>query len=241
VFRVEGLAGQSLVAEVYARRLNSPVDSLVRIFDSSGKVLACRVSPSHSRGDPLQREAGEGHGETMTSARVRRASSDGLQIVRLEHGGIDELFITVVPGEGGDFASMFTDAITAVREADATILRQDVFGIPSLRTEAHEALNAVCRKIDWPITWLEEGSNGGVSLIGTHLQAVAGAPVQRIRQHGRVIGSVFENGFARYCRLGDVRAGDPSLPRNEQARRTFGDVLTALNEAEMDFSNVVRT
>lgn len=40
VFRIEGRSGQTLVAEVTARRLNSPLDSLLRITDASGKILA---------------------------------------------------------------------------------------------------------------------------------------------------------------------------------------------------------
>jgi hypothetical protein len=39
-FRIEGRAGQQIVAEVFARRLNSPLDSLVRITDVTGEVLA---------------------------------------------------------------------------------------------------------------------------------------------------------------------------------------------------------
>jgi hypothetical protein len=39
VFRFEGRAGDEVVAEVYGRRLNSPLDSLLRLTDASGKVL----------------------------------------------------------------------------------------------------------------------------------------------------------------------------------------------------------
>jgi hypothetical protein len=39
VFSFQGKAGQQIVAEVNARRLNSPLDSLVRVMDSSGKVM----------------------------------------------------------------------------------------------------------------------------------------------------------------------------------------------------------
>ena len=39
VFRVKGDAGDTIVAEVYARRLDSPLDSLVRLMDDSGKIL----------------------------------------------------------------------------------------------------------------------------------------------------------------------------------------------------------
>ena len=40
VFRFEGRAGDQVVAEVVARRLNSPLDSLLRLTDASGNVLA---------------------------------------------------------------------------------------------------------------------------------------------------------------------------------------------------------
>lgn len=40
VFQIEGKAGDTIVAEVMARRLDSPVDSMLKLTDSSGKVLA---------------------------------------------------------------------------------------------------------------------------------------------------------------------------------------------------------
>lgn len=39
VFEFEGKAGERVVAEVVARRLHSPLDSLLRVMDASGKVL----------------------------------------------------------------------------------------------------------------------------------------------------------------------------------------------------------
>lgn len=39
VYRFEGKSGDEINAEVYARRLNSPLDSLLRLTDASGKVL----------------------------------------------------------------------------------------------------------------------------------------------------------------------------------------------------------
>ncbi len=40
VYRFEGHAGEQVVAEVFARRLDSPVDSLLRLIDPSGKQVA---------------------------------------------------------------------------------------------------------------------------------------------------------------------------------------------------------
>ncbi len=40
VFQFSGKANQSIVAEVYARRLDSPLDSVLKLTDATGKVLA---------------------------------------------------------------------------------------------------------------------------------------------------------------------------------------------------------
>ncbi|MCX7015199.1 MAG: hypothetical protein NTW86_22035 [Candidatus Sumerlaeota bacterium] len=39
IFRFDGRAGDEVVAEVYARRLNSPLDSALRLTDASGRLL----------------------------------------------------------------------------------------------------------------------------------------------------------------------------------------------------------
>ena len=40
VFRIQGRAGEQVVAEILARRLDSPVDSMLKLMDSTGKLLA---------------------------------------------------------------------------------------------------------------------------------------------------------------------------------------------------------
>ena len=40
VFRIEGKAGETIVAEVHARRLDSPMDSMLKLTDAKGNVLA---------------------------------------------------------------------------------------------------------------------------------------------------------------------------------------------------------
>ncbi|TAN37716.1 MAG: hypothetical protein EPN23_04155 [Verrucomicrobia bacterium] len=40
VFQFEGKAGDHVVAEVYARRLDSPLDSVLKLTDATGKILA---------------------------------------------------------------------------------------------------------------------------------------------------------------------------------------------------------
>lgn len=40
IFKIQGKAGQQIVAEVIARRLMSPLDSLLKVYDAGGKQLA---------------------------------------------------------------------------------------------------------------------------------------------------------------------------------------------------------
>ena len=40
VFEITGRAGETIVAEVTARRLESPLDSFLKVTDATGKVLA---------------------------------------------------------------------------------------------------------------------------------------------------------------------------------------------------------
>ena len=40
VFEVEGKAGETIVAEVYARRLGSPLDSFLKVTGADGKIIA---------------------------------------------------------------------------------------------------------------------------------------------------------------------------------------------------------
>lgn len=40
LYQFTGKAGDTVIAEIYARRLGSPIDSLLRLYDSAGKVVA---------------------------------------------------------------------------------------------------------------------------------------------------------------------------------------------------------
>ena len=57
LYRVSGAAGQELVVEVVARRLRSPLDSLVRVLDDSGNVIAWNDDAADKQGH-LHRDFG---------------------------------------------------------------------------------------------------------------------------------------------------------------------------------------
>ena len=176
------------------------------------------------------------------AASLKRTVSSLLHTVTLSRNGLDELFITAVPHRDGEtFTDMFEAAVHVVSDAGATIVAQDVFGLPALEQAEKQALHDVFGEPDWPVTWLREGASAGEALTGTQIRAIAGTAVERIRIDGRVVGSVFADEYARYARLADLRSSDPSLPRARQARQTFEMMESAFQAVGMGFSDCVRT
>jgi enamine deaminase RidA (YjgF/YER057c/UK114 family) len=57
----------------------------------------------------------------------------------------------------------------------------------------------------------------------------------------RKVGHWYESSDARYCLLGDIRADDLSAPREEQAYAVFEKMERLLRQADMVFTDVVRT
>ncbi len=91
VFRFSGAAGDEIVAEVCARRLNSPLDSLVRLMDEDGQVLAWNDDYVVTGEAFLYKDA-EGllthHADSYLTARLPK---DGAYLVQIsdsqQHGG----------------------------------------------------------------------------------------------------------------------------------------------------------
>lgn len=75
VFRFEGRAGQQIVAEVFARRLDSPVDSVLRLIDPAGKPVAAN-DDREDKGSGLNTH----HADSYLAARLL---SDGVYTVYL--------------------------------------------------------------------------------------------------------------------------------------------------------------
>ena len=83
VFRFEGRAGSDIVAEVFARRLNSPLDSVLKLTDSSGRQLAFN-DDYEDKGDGLTTH----HADSRISFKL---PADGIYYVWIgdaqHHGG----------------------------------------------------------------------------------------------------------------------------------------------------------
>lgn len=140
--------------------------------------------------------------------------SEDHSMVSLSREGCEEFFVTAENPE---------TAMRVVKDAGASIVSQDVFGL-------------TCGPVNWPMTLVNTG------LKGSQIWAVKGVAVEPIVYQGRVVGSIWEDGFAKYCRLGGLypfvkNDADPA----EQTTKIFDVMETALGEARMNFSHVART
>ena len=174
---------------------------------------------------------------TTQSIRGRESFMDIHTLVRPE---LTELFVTAGSQNGNPYG-LFADALQPIKENDATVVSQHVFAPIGADGAGTAALADAAGRCDWPVTWIDSGHKKGSHLAGTQFYAVIGADVELIEDGGRIVASTFEDSDAGYCYLGDMRAGDTSETRPDQAKRTFDLMETVLGKAGMDFSNVIRT
>jgi len=144
----------------------------------------------------------------------------GLKISKLVRPRLEEWFLTAP-------VNARSDCHRLLRAAGATIVAEEVLGVTPAPAERH----------DWPVTWLCVNPK----LTGVQIHAVLGRPVDRIEKNGRVVGSVFDDGGARHCRLGGLWPANTIAAPADQAQATFALLEAALREAGMTFANVART
>jgi hypothetical protein len=118
VFRLNGRAGDEVVAEVYGRRLNSPLDSLLRLTDASGKVLEWNddyvLKDSHLHTNMMGLLTH--HADSYLMARL---SQDGTYYVHLadsqNHGGDAYGYRLRITAPQGDFALRVTPSSVSMQ------------------------------------------------------------------------------------------------------------------------------
>ncbi len=179
--------------------------------------------------------------DTQNEIAVHRHSSHDLDLTTLARPALQEIHITVRPSDGELPASMFQRLADALTESAGQVVNMNIFGLAADYAEGIEALTAACGPIDWPVTWVEGGGCDGEQVAGIQVQAVSGVAVQTMRLNDRPVARIFDDGFANYCFLGDLRPTDPTRPRAHQARETFDNLQAALQLAGMTMSNLVRT
>jgi hypothetical protein len=126
VFRFEGRAGDEVVAEVCARRLNSPLDSLLRLTDASGNVLEWNddyvLKDSHLYRDVLGLITH--HADSYLLVKLPK---DGTYYVHLadsqNHGGAAHAYRLRITAPQGDFSLRVTPSSLSVRAGGIVPIR----------------------------------------------------------------------------------------------------------------------
>jgi len=134
VFQFEGKTGDQVVAEVDARRLNSPLDSLLRLTDASGQVLKWNDDYEDKEGD-LRRDMGlvTHHADSYLSARLPKNGVYYASLTDSEnHGGEAYGYRLRLTPPQPDFELRATPSsinVPALRTAPLTVyaLRKDGF------------------------------------------------------------------------------------------------------------------
>jgi enamine deaminase RidA (YjgF/YER057c/UK114 family) len=168
---------------------------------------------------------------------TRRTRQGIVDVCSFSRSSGDTHYMTARATDPSEPSTAFQQLADVVREREATIVSQTVFGDTARYAEGVAAIEAAFGKIEWPVTWLD----GGRATLGTQVSALTGTPVDRVRVGERIIGSEFEDDSARYCFLGDLMSEDATRTRPEQVRDTFEKMERLLADVDMGFDHVIRT
>ena len=131
VFQFTGKAGDTVVAEVHARRLDSPMDSVIKLTDASGKLLA--FSDDH---EDLGAGVNTHHADSYFMAKL---PADGAYYVHIgdtgRKGGEEYGYRLRISAPQPDFALLIVPSSIHVRQESSTALtiyamRKDGFDGP---------------------------------------------------------------------------------------------------------------
>lgn len=142
---------------------------------------------------------------------------------------------------GEPVVAVFRRLAVELGAADVELLGLMVFGAVEHRNEIAAAMQVALGDAQWPVTWVEGASCDGLPLAGVQAFAVAERAVRRIRLHGKVVASLFEDGDAAHCILGGLGPVDVSADRGEQTRQTFFNFEAALALGGFSYADVIRT
>jgi enamine deaminase RidA (YjgF/YER057c/UK114 family) len=156
-------------------------------------------------------------------------------------GSGPEVFLTLklMPGEA--MLDLFTRLEFALIRLGATIVHMRVYGSTSAYKAGMIAMRSFFEHLDWPITWVEGEACDNQPIAALQVFAFIGETVNRIRMDGRVVGSVFTEGDARYCLLGGLGPNNKALSRGDQTRETLDNLARALAQGGFSLADTVRT
>ncbi len=178
---------------------------------------------------------------TRSDAGITRSSHDGLDLVCVEHGGVREVFATLLPLPGDDLSSLCLRVGRVLDEPGSEVLELRAFGPAAAFDPLQEEVGRHLGPANWPLTFVDGNSCTGEVLAGLQLHAVAGAGVETHHLQGSPLGRLFESDQARYFVLGNVLPPDATRSRPDQTKDTILRIEEVLASVGMDLHSIART
>jgi enamine deaminase RidA (YjgF/YER057c/UK114 family) len=175
------------------------------------------------------------------AARLRREHTRDLDLIAVESAGMSEFHLTVTPVAGESCAALAGRVGDVLKTRGATVVRCIGFGPVIHRAAAVAAFTQAWADPELPVTWVEGAAWDGGALAGVQLHAVAGVPVQTLRDGDRVLGRLWRDPLATHCVLADVGPTRLDASRPDQARETLERLQAGLARAEMSLKHLART
>ena len=175
------------------------------------------------------------------SASLKRIELEGMDIVALKRACCTNYFTTAYVDDPTDIYLMFKRLGNFAKTHDARIFEQYVFGGCKFYNKGRDAILSSCGPINWPITWIQGDACSGEHLTATQVYATTEDCYEPLVYKGKIVGAVFEDDDARYCRLADLKPDNIDASNELQTRRVLDMMVDILATVGMDFTNVVRT
>ncbi|MCX6994117.1 MAG: hypothetical protein NT011_13385 [Kiritimatiellaeota bacterium] len=138
---------------------------------------------------------------------------------------------------GRDHVAMQRLLRDAAGERQAVILNRVVFA----HCKYYENFRKNMMAADGLVAWLQGDACREAEISSMQAWAVSGTRPRSIKSKGRETGFVYEDEYARYCRLSGVYPENLNASRPAQAREVFEIMKSALKEQGFRFTDTVRT
>jgi enamine deaminase RidA (YjgF/YER057c/UK114 family) len=176
----------------------------------------------------------------MKTIKTEKTYLPGLYVISLPRPFGTEYFITATPDKGESALQLCERAAEYAEAHNAAIISLDIFRLQNnSSTGIFDKHGRSLSQVNWPITWFDDNYKHDVS--GTYVWAVKGADVTPIHFGNRIAGSIVEDEFTRFVRLGGFTANGAGQTSQQQTREVLEQMDAVLHTAKMDFSDVIRT
>ena len=176
-------------------------------------------------------------GERAAAMRREQSRHGEYNAVRITNTDHDDILYSVPPKSGESGRDIVRRTLDLIAEAGAKPVSLEVFGGLTLDGD----YDAAVIEANAPITWVGEEHFTDDPVRGVQAWAVTGCTVEPIRVGETLIGTMFEDAAAQYCRLGGLMPSSTTADVETQTREVFDQMEAGLAAARLTFDDVLRT